>query len=208
MDLNHKSLVAIWNELLLMNISRSETLSSHDATAVVQNFLKSMQGIQPLEGRNSQTFNVAANTLLDLLPPSTTIPVIDGADESFLERLLSQLPPELLNSQSDSKRQSLTDADSDVVSAGKAFNFERKKMILKKVLRSPQFSQNLISLTGALREGGLPAISDALGIPVANGGYTHTHGLAMGGNDATGAFMEGIKNLMECARARDPEQTS
>ena len=164
-----------------------------------------MQGIQSLEGRNSQTFNVAATTLLDLLPPSTTVPVIDAADESFLEKLLSQLPSELLNFQSENKRQFLTDADSDVVGAEEAFNFERKKIILKKVLRSPQLSQNLISLTGALRDGGLPAISDALGIPVANGGYAHTHGLAIGGNDAIRAFMEGIKNLVEWARARDPE---
>lgn len=167
-----------------------------------------MRGTQSLEGRTLQTSNVAAITLLDLLPPSTTIPLIDAADGIFLEKLLSQLPPELLNSQADDSLRFSVDAGSDVIDAEETSRFEHKKYILKRVLRSPQFSQSLINLTGALRDGGLPAISEALGIPVANGGYTHPHGLAMGGNDATGAFMEGIKNSVEFAPARDPEQTS
>ena len=164
-----------------------------------------MQGTRSLEGLSSQTSNIAALTLLDLLPPSTTVPIIDAADNFFLEKLLGQLPPELLNSHPDHKLQDLTHVGLAVLGAEEASSFERHKSILKRVLRSPQFSQSLIGLTGGLRDGGLPAISEALGIPVANGGYTHSHGLAMGGNDATGAFMEGIKNLVEGARTRDPE---
>lgn len=165
-----------------------------------------MQGTQRLEGLSSQTSKVAPITLLDLLPPSTTVPIIDAADDFFLEKLLSQLPPELLNSHPDNNLQDSTDVALDVLGAEEALSFEHKKSILKRVIRSPQFSQSLIALTGGLRDGGLPAISEALGIPVANGGYTQSHGLAMGGNDATGAFMEGIKNLVEGARPRDPEQ--
>lgn len=162
-----------------------------------------MQGAKSLQGRTLQTPKIAAFTLLDLLSPSTTIPVIDAADDSFLERLLSQLPPELINPPSDHKPQYLTVVGPDLTSAEveEASSFERKKIILKRVLRSPQFSQSLISLTGALRDGGLPAISDALGIPVANGGYEQTDGLAMGGNDATAAFIEGIKTFMESGQA-------
>lgn len=166
-----------------------------------------MQGTQSLEGLSSHTSNVAATTLLDLLPPSITVPIIDAADNVFLEQLLSQLPSELFNSHLDDNFQDLTDVGLDALRAEEASGFEHKKSILKRVLRSPQFSQSLIGLTGGLRDGGLPAISEALGIPIANGGYTHSHGLAMGGNDATGAFMKGIKNLVEGARARNPEQT-
>lgn len=154
------------------------------------------------ESQFLQTHNVAAITLLDLLPPSITVPVIDAADEPFVDSLLSQLPPEILNSVTNNQSQDMIDVESAVSSAKvEVLSFDHKRLILARVLRSPQFSQSLISLTGALRDGGLPAISDALGIPVANGGYTHPGGLAMGGNDATGAFIGGIKNLVGCDRA-------
>lgn len=176
----------------------------------VQNFLKSMQGAKSLEGQNLQNSNVAvaAITLLDLLPASATMPVIDAADEAFLDNLLSQLPPEIINSPLDNNPRYLTEVGLDVFNAeADALSFDRKKLILKRVLRSPQFSTSLISLTGALRDGGLPAISDALGIAVENGGYMHTGGLAMGGNDATGAFIEGIKDFVVRGWAKDRKQT-
>ena len=158
-----------------------------------------MQGAESLEGQTSQTPNVAAITLLDLLPPSTTVPVIDAADESFLDNLLSQLPSELIDSSLGKTPCYLTEGGPEMINAEveEASSVERKKLVLKRVLRSPQFSQSLMNLTGALRDGGLPAISDALGIPVENGGYTHTGELAIGGNDATGAFVEGIKICVE-----------
>lgn len=166
----------------------------------MQNFLKSMQGTESLEGRISQTSNVAAITLLDLLLPSTTVPIIEAADESFLDNLLSRLPPEILNSPQNNNPRFLTEAGPDT--QAEALSFNQKKVILEKVLRSPQFSQSVIALTGALRDGGLPAISDALDIPVENGGYTQTGGLAMGGNDATGAFMKGIKTYVESGQTK------
>lgn len=164
----------------------------------MQNFLKSVQGTKALEDQFPQIPKGAIITLLDLLPPSTTVPVIDAADESFIDTLLSQLPLELLNSSRQGNSVLAIEASSGMVEAGAGvLNFDQKKVILERVLRSPQFSQSLIGLTGALRDGGLPAISDALRIPVENGGYTQTGGLAMGGNDAIGAFVEGIKTEVE-----------
>lgn len=164
----------------------------------MQNFLKSMQGTKALEDRFPQIPKGAIITLLDLLPPSTTVPIIDAADESFLDKLLSQLPLELLNLSRQSNGVLISEVSSGMVEAGAGVsNFDQKQVILKRVLRSPQFSQSLVSLTGALRDGGLPAVSDALRIPVENGGYTQTGGLAMGGNDAIGAFVGGIKTEVE-----------
>jgi 26S proteasome regulatory subunit N13 len=68
-----------------------------------------------------------------------------------------------------------------------------KKEILEKVVRSPQFIQSLGSLTVALRDGGLPSISEALGVKVKNGGYTRHGGMPLGGGEAVEAFLEGVK---------------
>ena len=74
---------------------------------------------------------------------------------------------------------------------------EQKKDILRKVLRSPQFSQSLGSLTMAIRDGGLPTISDALKIKVANGGYVPRGSVPLGGGEAVEAFIEGIKDSID-----------
>ena len=79
-----------------------------------------------------------------------------------------------------------------------ALSLEQKKEILKRVLRSPQFSQSLGSMTQALRDGGLPMIGEALGVPVRNGGYVRRGGgVPMGGGDAVEAFVEGVKQAVE-----------
>ena len=74
---------------------------------------------------------------------------------------------------------------------------EQKKDIITKVLRSPQFIQSLGSLTSALREGGLPMISDALKIKVENGGYVRGGTVPLGGGEAVEAFLEGFKKVVE-----------
>ena len=78
-----------------------------------------------------------------------------------------------------------------------ALSLDQKKSILQKVMRSPQFSQSLSSLTVALRDGGLPSISDALKIPVRNGGYMRHGGVPLGGGDAVEAFLDGVKSHVE-----------
>ena len=157
-----------------------------------------MQGTNAHGSRVSQMPIDAPTTLLDLLPPSITTPVIDVADESFLDNLLSQLPSDLLDSSRQNMLDLTTQANPGVFRAEtEAWSLDQKRIVLRKVVRSPQFSQSLIGLTGALRDGGLPAISDALGIPVENGGYSQSGGLPMGGNDAIGAFVEGVKSEVE-----------
>lgn len=75
---------------------------------------------------------------------------------------------------------------------------DQKKDILRKVLRSPQFHQSLSSLTVALRNGGLPSIGDALGVPLENGGYIKRGGhVPLGGGDAVEAFLNGIRTGVE-----------
>lgn len=71
-----------------------------------------------------------------------------------------------------------------------------KKELLKRVLRSPQFAQSLASLTFALRDGGLPSISDALSIPVQNGGFMRRGGVPLGGGEAVEVFLNGVKDLV------------
>ena len=73
----------------------------------------------------------------------------------------------------------------------------QKREILKKVLRSPQFSQSLGSLTAAIRDGGLPSISDALKVPVENGGFLRRGGAPVGGGDAVESFLKGTKAVVE-----------
>ena len=70
----------------------------------------------------------------------------------------------------------------------------QKKEILTKILRSPQFTQSLASLTVAIRDGGLPSISEALKIPVENGGFMRRGGVPLGGGDAVEAFLQGVRN--------------
>ena len=78
-----------------------------------------------------------------------------------------------------------------------ALSLDQKKDILRKVMRSPQFSQSLGSLTIALRDGGLPSISDALHITVKNGGFIQRGGVPVGGGEAMEAFLDGIKVAVE-----------
>lgn len=78
-----------------------------------------------------------------------------------------------------------------------ALTLEQKRDILRRVLRSPQFTQSLGSLTVALRDGGLPSISDALNIKVENGGFMRRGGVPLGGGDAVRAFLEGVKRHVE-----------
>ena len=85
-----------------------------------------------------------------------------------------------------------------------ALSIEQKKEILRKVFRSPQFSQSLGSLTTALRDGGLPTISDALKIPVTNGGFIKQgSGVPMGGGDAVEAFVEGVKTEVQRKKSNE-----
>lgn len=158
-----------------------------------------MQGNQALTNQAQQPQNNIFTTLPDLLPSSTTIPVIDSADASFVDNLLTHIPPVLLLLNQESDDLSSVDPNSEsAIAAIEALSLNQKKEILRKVLRSPQFSQSLASLTAALRDGGLPMISEALHIPVKDSGYLRQGGgVPLGNGDAVEAFMNGVKESAE-----------
>ena len=149
-----------------------------------------MQGSQALSNPQGKIFT----TLPDLLPSSTTIPVIDSADSAFIDNLLSYIPPVLLLLSQEADDITSAEPNSATAKAAiEALSLEQKQEILRKVLRSPQFSQSLGSLTAALRDGGVPSISEALKIPVENGGFNGRSGIPLGGGEAVEAFMKGVK---------------
>lgn len=168
------------------------------AQIAVQNLLRSLQGSEFASHRQDQQQAKIFTTLPDLLPPSETIPMIESADTPLVDNLLSHLPPELLLLSQEVDDFSSTDPKSEMVKAAmEALRLDQKREILIKVLRSPQFSQSLASLTQALRDGGLPAVSDGLHIPVKDGGFIRRGGVPLGGGEAIEAFMDGIKSSVE-----------
>lgn len=173
-------------------------MPSNDAAIAVQNFLRSMQGNQVLNNRQTQPQGKIFTTLQDLLPSSTTIPVVESADAAFIDNLLSHIPPILLLLSQEADDSSSVEPNSETAQAAiEALSLKQKKDILEKVLRSPQFSQSLGSLTVALRDGGVPSISEALKIPVENGGFSKGSGIPLGGGDAIEAFLKGVKASVE-----------
>ena len=173
-------------------------MPSNDAAIAVQNFLRSMQGSQALNNQPTQPQGKIFTTLPDLLPSSTTIPVIDSADAAFIDNLLGHIPPVLLLLSQEADDISSVHPNSETTNAAiEALSLKQKQEILKKVLRSPQFSQSLGSLTVALRDGGVPSISEALKIPVQNGGFSKGSGIPLGGGEAVEAFLKGVKASVE-----------
>lgn len=173
-----------------MNFSICSATSGSDPSSVVQDFLKSLGG----QRSQSQDPERPFTTLQDLLPPPTTLPFIESADESTTDHLLSFLPPALLLLAQGNAEAAEADTDPELAQAALlSLDLSQKKDLLRKVLRSPQFMQSLASLTVALRDGGLPSISEALQIPVANGGFMRRGGVPVGGGDAVNAFLDGVR---------------
>ncbi|KAI5300077.1 hypothetical protein KEM56_002751 [Ascosphaera pollenicola] len=175
--------------------------ASGDPNEAVQNLLRSLQGgsFSQQRQQSDQSTNEedeVFTTLPDLLTPASTIPVIEAADVETVETLLSFLPPSLLRLPPPGVPFG-PEADAGVVT------LQQKKDVLTKVLRSPQFSQSLSSLTNALREGGLPSISEALHIPVESGGYVRRGGVPLGNGPAVRVFLEGVKKSVSEEADRD-----
>ncbi|KAK8160791.1 proteasome complex subunit Rpn13 ubiquitin receptor-domain-containing protein [Phyllosticta citrichinensis] len=164
-----------------------------DASSIVQNFIDSLKGGPGAGGSQQSGDNNLFTTLADLLPASTTIPIIESAPASLIDSLLSNLPPQILLLPQEAET---TDADptSETVQAAiQALSRAQKLDILRRVLHSPQLQQSLQSLTVALRDGGLPSVGEALGIKVENGGFVRRGGVPLGGGDAVEAFLNGVK---------------
>ena len=168
---------------------------SGDASSLVQNFLRAMQE-RNQGGGGRQPQEKLFTTLADLLTPASTIPLLDSADEELVDRLYECLPPQLVATVQTSINTSALsnpNATPEEKQTAQEHLTKARKDMLRRVLHSPQFSQSLTSLTVALREGGLPIISETIGIPVRNGGYLRHGGVPMGGGEAVEVFMDGVK---------------
>lgn len=121
--------------------------------------------------------------------------MIDVATTETVDTLLNLLPPAVIVSASSSSGVNINGEPTpeQVNTAMASLSLDDKRILLKKVLRSPQFHQALGSLTMALRDGGLPSIAEALGVKVENGGYLRDGGMPMGGGQAVQAFVDGVK---------------
>lgn len=164
---------------------------------MVQNFLNSLKAGQ---GMQQPTQGQLYTTLPDLLPTSTTVPIIDTSSPEQIDNLLSYLPPTILliaQEGATSIDGMVESNDASATAALEALSIGQKKAILKRVLRSPQFHQSLGSLTMAIRDGGLPSIAEALRVKVQNGGLVRGGSMPLGGGDAVEAFIDGVKKTVE-----------
>lgn len=186
--------------------SASSSAQDQDPSAVVQNFLRSLQGGQQQQGGGGQPqADKPFTSLPDLLPPSITTSFIDSASPTHIDKLCIFLPPELFLLSQESTQTSTTDTPQDPAAASsanaeaaiEALSTDQKKVIIKRVLHSPQLQQSLGSLTVALRDGGLPMIGEALGLKVANGGNIRGGSMPLGGGEAVEAFVDGVKRTVE-----------
>jgi 26S proteasome regulatory subunit N13 len=165
----------------------------------VQNFLDSLKGT-PGFGSGQQSQSKLFPLLNDLLETSVTVPMLDQATDEYIDNLLSLLPPTVvvLAQQGEHAGSLETEPTPDDAAAARAtMTRKQKRDALEKVLRSPQFSQSLLSLSMALRDGGLPGVSEALGIKVENGGRVRGGNVPLGGGEAIEAFMEGVKKTVQ-----------
>ncbi|KAK7737468.1 hypothetical protein SLS53_006541 [Cytospora paraplurivora] len=177
-----------------------------DAAAAVRNFLASLnqggQGGLPGGSQQQSAEGKVYPLLNDLLETSTTVPMVKSADEAQIDNLLSFLPPVVLvlaQQGADSSGDSIENEPSSESAAAAiaTMNLAQKKSLLEKVVRSPQFHQSLASLSMALRDGGLPSISEALGVKVENGGFMRGGSMPLGGGDAIEAFVNGVKKSVQ-----------
>lgn len=179
--------------------------SSQDPSAVVQNFLRSLQGNNQQPGGQQQQADRPSTTLPDLLTPATTVSFIASATPGQIDNLCSFLPSELFLLSQESSSTSTIDTPADPSGASsvaaqgalEALSTDQKRDIIKRVFHSPQLQQSLGSLTVALRDGGLPMIGDALGLKVENGGSMRGSVMPLGGGEAVEAFIAGVKTTVE-----------
>ncbi|KAI5209820.1 hypothetical protein AUEXF2481DRAFT_5804 [Aureobasidium subglaciale EXF-2481] len=170
-----------------------------DANDAVQNFLRSLQGSsigtrqQPQQQQSS--YDRPYTTLSELLSTNTTIPWLSSTSPEQIDALCMHLPPSLflLAQETAASTSSAEPSEATTRAAIEAMATEQKRELLQRVLRSPQLNQSLGSLTFALRDGGLPMVSEALGVKVQNGGMVKHGSVPLGGGEAVEAFVEGVK---------------
>jgi len=167
----------------------------NDASDAVQNFLRSLGGAGAAPQQNQ---GGVFTTLSDLMTPETCIATLNNASTSYLDSLLSNLPPQLLLLAQEADDLSTVEMDSSTAEAAiAALSIEQKKDILSRVFRSPQLYQSLGSLTMAIRDGGLPMVAESLKIKVTNGGMIRHGNVPLGEGQAVEAFLEGVKKTVK-----------
>lgn len=120
----------------------------------------------PGQGQSQrQQYQQSALSLHDLLPSSNTIPALANASPAVIDELAANLPSGIIPA----------DATAD-----------QKKAIIIKVLQSPQFAQSLVSLSGAIKEGGIGGIAESLRVPI-------DFNAAAQGQDLVEVFVNGVK---------------
>lgn len=137
-------------------------------------------------------------TLLDLLWPNTTGPVIENASDELIDALCAQLPttPFLLEAEVEDVDQIDPNGETAQMVV-QTLDQDSKREVLKRIIRAPQLRAALGSLTEALRSGALPTVAQALNIDVEHGGYMRGGAMPLGGGDAVKAFLEGVKRTVE-----------
>lgn len=166
----------------------------------MRNFLESLKGAPQSIGGQSQSQGKLYPLLNDLLETSTTIRMLDAAPDDYVDGLLSFLPPIVLVLAQQGENGDAIEREPTgeaITAAQQAMSSQQKRSLLEKVLRSPQFTQSLVSLSVALRDGGLPSIAEALGITVENGGLVQGGAVPLGGGDAIEAFVNGVKKTVQ-----------
>jgi 26S proteasome regulatory subunit N13 len=145
-------------------------------------------------------------TLLDLLSPKTTGPVIEKASDELIDALCAQLPttPFLLEAEVEDVDQIDPNGETAQMVV-QTLDQDSKREVLKNIIRAPQLRAALGSLTEALREGALPTVSQALNIDVEHGGFMRGGAMPLGGGDAVKAFLEGVKRTAEKEQKGDDQ---
>ncbi|THY23245.1 hypothetical protein D6D01_06040 [Aureobasidium pullulans] len=169
-----------------------------DANDAVQSFLRSLQGSSVGSQQQQQqhsSYDRPFTTLSELLSTANTIPWLSSTSPQQIDALCMHLPPSLflLAQESAATTSSAEPSEETARAAIEAMATEQKRELLQRVLRSPQLNQSLGSLTFALRDGGLPMVSEALGVKVQNGGMVKGGSVPLGGGEAVEAFVEGVK---------------
>ncbi|KAJ4379783.1 hypothetical protein N0V86_004966 [Didymella sp. IMI 355093] len=168
-----------------------------DVSSIVQNFMDSLKsggGGSEQQQQGGGEFT----TLLDLLWPTTTRPIIEEASDELIDALCAQLPttPFLLQAEVEDVDQ-IDPNGEEAQMVVQTMGQDEKREVIQAIVRAPQLRAALGSLTEALRSGALPTVAQALKINVEHGGYMRGGAMPLGGGDAVKAFLEGVKRTVQ-----------
>ncbi|CUS06730.1 unnamed protein product [Tuber aestivum] len=151
---------------------RAPTSQSQNQSDFLQNLISQIQLPGAAGGGGSGSGYQQQDPMIslhDLLPSAVTTSLLAVMTPGAVDDLISNLPQGIVPRNATPTQ---------------------KKEVIRKVLHSPQFSQSLVGLSVALRDGGLRGISDSLGVRLAPG----EEGT---GRDQVAIFVEAVKKEEE-----------